>query len=146
MLDRLIVYMRQIHLFCFYCGEEYDDEDELFKRCAHKHIIGKKKEEFTTEENIKLDVWANSLDIKIKQRIEHSDNPDIYTGKQRIENKLEKFYQTHINKIDDEKFRCTICGKLFCGENFVRKHIGLKHSDSIKQMREKVFALLFNNI
>lgn len=32
-----------------------------------------------------------------------------------------------------EKFKCAICGKGFCGEEFVVKHINNKHPESIQE-------------
>lgn len=32
-----------------------------------------------------------------------------------------------------EKFKCDICSKSFCGEEFVIKHINNKHSDVIEK-------------
>mmetsp|Transcript_1584 Transcript_1584/g.2789 ORF Transcript_1584/g.2789 Transcript_1584/m.2789 type:complete len:230 (-) Transcript_1584:905-1594(-) len=37
-LDILLLYLRRVHSFCFYCGEEYDDERMLSTRCGPQHI------------------------------------------------------------------------------------------------------------
>lgn len=41
-LDRLIGYLRTVHFFCYYCGEEFDDEEETLRKCGQKHLRGKK--------------------------------------------------------------------------------------------------------
>jgi len=135
LLDRLVTYMRKVHFFCYYCGEEYDDDDELLKRCGQKHLRGKKRE--VDPPNVNTDSWANSLDTKIKNRIENPDNPKIYTGQAMLERKVAKFYAKHINKIDEEKYRCSICGKLFMGENFIRKHLSMKHTEETEKYKKK---------
>ena len=33
-LDLVLLYMRRVHAFCFYCGEEYDDERMLAAKCG----------------------------------------------------------------------------------------------------------------
>ena len=33
-LDLLLLYLRRIHSFCFYCGEEYEDERILSMKCG----------------------------------------------------------------------------------------------------------------
>ena len=33
-LDLLILYLRRVHSYCFYCGEEYDDERMLASKCG----------------------------------------------------------------------------------------------------------------
>jgi len=39
------------------------------------------------------------------------------------------------------KFRCKLCGKLFKGQEFVRKHINLKHNDKLEEVRNDVSNL-----
>ena len=73
--------MRQVHCYCYYCGEEYEDEDELFKKCE-KHLRGRKREESAS---VSSDPWAVSLDTKIKARMNSPDDPEGYTGKRLIE-------------------------------------------------------------
>jgi hypothetical protein len=33
-LDLLLLYLRRVHSYCFYCGEEYDDERTLAAKCG----------------------------------------------------------------------------------------------------------------
>ena len=33
-LDLLLLYLRRVHSFCFYCGEEYEDERMLATKCG----------------------------------------------------------------------------------------------------------------
>jgi hypothetical protein len=35
--------MRRVHAYCFYCGEEYDDERMLAAKCGPQHIRSSKK-------------------------------------------------------------------------------------------------------
>lgn len=37
-LDLLLLYLRRVHAYCFYCGEEYDDERMLASKCGPQHI------------------------------------------------------------------------------------------------------------
>ena len=46
---------------------------------------------------------------------------------------LDKFYQEHVVEVDPQrKFKCKLCGKLFKGADFVRKHIDYKHHDTVE--------------
>lgn len=57
-LDLLLLYLRRVHAYCFYCGEEYDDERMLAAKCGPQHIRGAKKIsriELDTSEN-----WSGS--------------------------------------------------------------------------------------
>lgn len=33
-----MLYLRRVHFFCLYCGEEYDDERMLASKCGPTHI------------------------------------------------------------------------------------------------------------
>ena len=33
-LDLFLLYLRRVHSYCFYCGEEYDDERMLASKCG----------------------------------------------------------------------------------------------------------------
>lgn len=37
-LDILLLYLRRVHSYCFYCGEEFDDERMISTRCGPQHI------------------------------------------------------------------------------------------------------------
>lgn len=46
---------------------------------------------------------------------------------------LEKFYQEHVVEVDPQrKFKCKLCGKLFKGSDFVKKHIDYKHHETVE--------------
>ena len=42
-LDILLLYLRRVHSYCFYCAEEYDDERMLSTRCGPQHIRNAQK-------------------------------------------------------------------------------------------------------
>lgn len=37
-LDIMLLYLRRVHSYCLYCGEEYEDERMLSTRCGPQHI------------------------------------------------------------------------------------------------------------
>jgi hypothetical protein len=50
-LDLMVLYLRRVHAYCFYCGEEYDDERMVASKCGPQHIRNCKridKEQFAT--------------------------------------------------------------------------------------------------
>lgn len=51
---------------------------------------------------------------------------------------MEEVYQDSVKKLEDEKYRCSFCNKLFRGDEFVRKHINLKHDGPLKEAKQKV--------
>ncbi|KAL6071930.1 splicing factor 1 isoform X1 [Balamuthia mandrillaris] len=144
-LDKNIAYLRKVHSFCYYCAEEFEDEEELTRQCGEKHLRGNRG---THAADIAENDWVAQLDAKITSLLESPPDPDIYTGKKVVEEKTEEFLNDHVVKQDEEKYRCAIreCSKLFCGANFVKKHLRLKHSDLLKQAIEKATeSQYFNN-
>lgn len=55
-------------------------------------------------------------------------------------------YAKYILQEDKTKFRCVYnkCNKLFCGPEFVQKHIRLKHIDLINSVKQKVSLKTFS--
>lgn len=52
--------------------------------------------------------------------------------------KAKEFCEQHCEKLSDDKFRCSLCRKLFRGPEFVHKHIREKHLDEmLKQTTPK---------
>lgn len=45
-----------------------------------------------------------------------------------------------MTEVEPEKWRCTLCRKLFRGAEFVRKHLKNKHADHLKPIIDKVRA------
>eukprot|EP00741_Cyanophora_paradoxa_P007801 tig00001214_g7547.t1 len=37
-LDRLLAYLREVHCFCLYCGEQFEDPGELLVGCGRQHV------------------------------------------------------------------------------------------------------------
>eukprot|EP01112_Ceratiomyxa_fruticulosa_P007893 TRINITY_DN2055_c0_g4_i1.p1 TRINITY_DN2055_c0_g4~~TRINITY_DN2055_c0_g4_i1.p1 ORF type:complete len:1115 (-),score=317.45 TRINITY_DN2055_c0_g4_i1:61-3405(-) len=241
-LERIIYYLRSVHSFCYYCGEEFEDEDDVMRKCgpihlralpaahsththssstttstnattshttenplsendsAHNEIKTSPRATDTDtdiyntspksphsplggesprspsmphspsheddhdndqEHNLSLEnnnnsnstdsthttkpptevektalSWATTLDLKINSRLSHPPSPDVNASRKFIENALEEFLNNNVKKIDEEKFRCTICTKLFRAENFVKKHISLKHEEGLGGLAE----------
>jgi len=61
----------------------------------------------------------------------------IATGERKAAEFLEIFYNEKIIKDSPERFRCEICSKMFKGPLFVKKHISVKHSEKLEEIREK---------
>jgi len=132
-LDRIIIYLRKVHTFCYYCGDEFADEDELTRKCE-RHLRGAKTE---TSIEVTTDPWANSLDTKIKDRVHNPPIPSVFNATDRIERKQDKFCNKCTALMEADKHRCTLCNKLFMGEKFVKKHVGLKHADKLEEVKKK---------
>jgi len=144
-LDRLIWYLRRVHLFCYYCGEQFDDEDEMYRRCGSIHLRGSKKEG-AAKEAFAI-TWAASLDTKLANRLAVSaqETLDVLIGKRLAQ----RMWEFNIVKVADDKFQCKLCAKMFVGPEFVRKHLVLKHADkqaeTDSKAREEQYFLNYIN-
>lgn len=95
-LDLLLIYLRRVHAFCLYCGEEYEDERMLGTRCGPQHIRNHQKisdeefqsifeqssKEFSREEEVKVD--------DVPQEIEAGDDYKVGLTLNRINSLGEK--------------------------------------------------------
>eukprot|EP01133_Synstelium_polycarpum_P001389 gene1389-1602_t len=82
-------------------------------------------------------IWVTNLDNNIKAKINKINNQEQYTCAQTIEKSAEEFIQINTFKIEDEKYRCSLCAKLFKGSEYVKKHINLKHPEELKKDSEE---------
>jgi len=149
-LDRGITYLRRVHFFCYYCGEEFEDEDELVGKCGIVHLRGRKIENSSSNSTTNLTVQTTfENDNRIRSRINKPNNPDVYTGKQLIQQSKKEFFQKQIVKIEENKYRCSLCSKLFRGPAYVEKHLNLKHISEIEKIEvealEEQFFLNYLN-
>ena len=112
-LDIFLLYLRKVHNACYYCGIICHSPLELLRQCGHIHLRSKGASENSD--------FLKSFDQKISNLFSFfsREPPQIDN---LIENRL-------VVKVDDGKFRCSSCNKLFKGSDFVIKHIKLKHED-----------------
>ncbi|GAM17977.1 hypothetical protein SAMD00019534_011520 [Acytostelium subglobosum LB1] len=171
-LDKMIHYLRHVHLFCYYCSEEYNDVDEIERKCGSVHLrrLPSSSDDSTTtstkpastmsvgeddaneqnnndQSNDQMDidskvsdsdqVWVTNLDNNIKAKITKILNHEQYTCQQAAEKSAEEFIDINTFKIEEEKYRCSLCAKLFKGAEYVKKHINLKHPEELKKDSEE---------
>ncbi|KAJ3106741.1 hypothetical protein HDU97_005667 [Phlyctochytrium planicorne] len=149
-LDLYIEYLRRIHSYDFYSGIEAEGPEDFFRRAwinLRKPVPAGTNpvlEPVPSKPHLKSDYqrFSERLDSRVALRtlilspgswggeeLEKigGKNPEV-----EIDNVLAK---DHVAKIEDEKFRCKDCSKLFRGEEFVKKHIRSKHADVVAEIR-----------
>ncbi|KAG0327614.1 hypothetical protein BG000_000879 [Podila horticola] len=140
-LDLYIEYLRQVHLFCYYCGGDSDNVQEFNRKCS-KHY--RNPESKVPTNNSKGAVWVKNLEQKINLRLKPpTDEEIVKLGGKSLEKNILKFLQGKTQQDEPTKWRCKICTKPFRGEEFVHKHIRTKHPDEVKTIENNV--QLFNN-
>ncbi|KAG0328940.1 hypothetical protein BGZ99_004014 [Dissophora globulifera] len=139
-LDLFIEYLRQVHLFCYYCGGDSDNVEEFARKCS-KHY---RNPDSKVPVNSKGAIWVKNLEHKLNLKIKPpTDEEIVKLGGSSLEKAVLKFLQSKTQQDEPTKWRCKVCTKPFRGEEFVHKHIRTKHPDEIKSVEDNI--LLFNN-
>ncbi|KAG0197789.1 hypothetical protein BGX28_008710 [Mortierella sp. GBA30] len=140
-LDLFIEYLRQVHLFCYYCGGDSDNAEEFTRKCS-KHF--RNPETKVLPNSTKGPVWIKNLEQKLNLKLKPpTDEEIVKLGGKSLEKATLKFLQSKTQQDEPTKWRCKICTKPFRGEEFVHKHIRTKHPDEVKTIENNI--LLFNN-
>ena len=148
-LDIQLLYLRRVHGFCYYCLKEYEDERNLATKCDNAHLrnykkIGKRENNINNESlaaEIEFDKFFTS---KVKQLFKNGviAPPPKYVNSENNE-ELSILRNNYCKKMtimqNTERFQCSICNKLFKGENFVYNHIFNKHMSSVIDSVDKIY-------
>jgi hypothetical protein len=124
-----------VHFYCYYCAEEFDDIDDLFRNCGAAHVRSNKQGVFAGT-SIERE-WVTNLDDKINKRISDPSELTSPIGKDLTERIVDEFCDRQTKLIEEGKFACGLCQKLFKGPQFVKKHIHLKHPEEVDKMKDK---------
>lgn len=140
-LDRLIHYLRRVHLFCYYSGRDFADVEELeAEKNGTKLFLRSEKREGDVQ---KEKEWYETLDKKIRARIQNPKRPEVFTGKKMTEELIHHFNGENSTKVSEEKYRCKLCPKAFKAESFIHKHLSTKHPDSSARVVERAIEKQF---
>lgn len=140
-LDLFIEYLRQVHLFCYYCGGDSDNAEEFSRKCS-KHF--RNPDTKVPVNSTKGAVWVKNLEQKLNLKLKAPTDEEITKlGGKSLEKASLKFLQGKTQQDEPTKWRCKICTKPFRGEEFVHKHIRTKHPDEVKTIEDDIS--LFNN-
>ncbi|KAG4099213.1 hypothetical protein H8356DRAFT_361433 [Neocallimastix lanati (nom. inval.)] len=155
-LDLYIEYLHRVHLFCYYNATEAESTEDYDRKCPVLYRELSKASEIATNttENSSpekeggvenKDKICERIDHKINMRMNRPKSSEDFEkiGGRNVENEIDKFAARYVNKVDEGKYRCKICSKLFKGELFVKKHIKSKHTDLIEPIKLEVD--FFNN-
>ncbi|KAJ1653516.1 hypothetical protein IWQ61_006372 [Dispira simplex] len=143
-LDLRMIYLRRVHLYCYYCGVECDDLEDLLRRCGEQH--SRRQPSGTIQRTQGSVNWLANLDDRVTNRLEPLGERELLSqGGKSIDKEVEGQAQEHIERIEEGKYRCKLCNKLFKGETYVVKHIRNKHPDSVNLTSVQTEVDFFNN-
>lgn len=144
------MYLRKVHSYCFYCGEEYDDERTLAAKCGPAHLRNSSKitrfmldtTNWQTSKQFE-DKYLNAADERIKKGpkeiISPSEDPMLQQMKEQYVVK-----KTHI-LAQGSIYQCGACDKKFKTSEFVYKHFFNKHGDVLDEKFNRIrFETLTN--
>ncbi|XP_049852222.1 serrate RNA effector molecule homolog isoform X1 [Schistocerca gregaria] len=141
-LDLMILYLRRVHWFCYYSGEEFHSFDSMIMRAGELYLRGT---ENYHSKNQNAQQWAATLDAKIEDRLHHPYQHELVTGQVGIRNWLESFFENNIVQEEENRAHCALCLKRFRGVEFVKKHLQIKHKELIQAGEEEVYNQVFFN-
>ncbi|KAJ2780972.1 hypothetical protein GGI15_003359 [Coemansia interrupta] len=141
-LDLLLEYLRRVHLYCYYCGHTADTQEDFLRRCARHHL----------RRGLPLNRgpqpsgnWTRNLDNRNDVIIHPLEAERLYKeGGKSLERETDKELDKHIKQLDEGRYRCLLCTKLFKGDAFVRKHIRNKHPEAVPETLVREISF-FNN-
>ncbi|TPX54086.1 hypothetical protein SeMB42_g00455 [Synchytrium endobioticum] len=142
-LDLHIEYLKRVHFYDFYSCIECDSPEDFLRRVPVS--VRQASQPNSNPEAPQLQRFLERLDLRHYHRIHKPLESEMIRGAggKDIESEIDKAMDSHIGKVDDGKFRCLVCTKLFKGEDFVRKHIRSKHPELVDKLR--VDFVIINN-
>jgi len=140
-LDQLILYLREVHLYEYYAGEEFMEKSELERRHPGGYCRNRLPDRL--RDTYRETKQETQLDHKIRARTERKWLLDARLGSEFTERAMDRFYEENTTKVADNKYGCKLSNKLFVEPKFVRKHIQNKHQEFYKVQVDKVAAELY---
>ncbi|CAO3630533.1 unnamed protein product [Mucor hiemalis] len=148
-LDLIIVYLRRVHMYCYYCALECDSLEELNKKCAEPHcraaasaVIDDNVDPKQVAKNERgVAQWAKNLDQKISMKIHTPDDRELKRlGGRVLQAEIDDYVKEHVLKEHESKYKCQVgeCSKAFKGFDYVEKHILSKHPEEIERIKGEV--------
>jgi hypothetical protein len=138
LLDKTVIYLRQVHNYCFFCALKFGCCKEMTEKCGDLHLrnpIPHSSEQDKHDHRRFIEKLDALLEF-LKSFNEISETPSEYAS-------LDDFLtDSFIKKVDEGKFRCESCAKAFKGPDFVLKHLHLKHEDLVKQTEQDLASFL----
>ncbi|KAJ2614004.1 hypothetical protein H4S08_001929 [Coemansia sp. RSA 1365] len=128
-LDLLLEYLRRVHYYCYYCGHTADNAEDFARRCARLHLRRALPPNRSPQPSGN---WIRNLDNRNDVIIYPLEGERLYKeGGKSLERETDNVLDTHIKQLDEGRYRCLLCTKLFKGDAFVRKHIRNKHPEAV---------------
>ncbi|KAH3757940.1 hypothetical protein Pelo_10234 [Pelomyxa schiedti] len=133
-LDKLILYLRNVHNYCYYCAEEFSDMVQMLRKCGPLHLRASPRSTDTEISSMELN-WAKALDMRNEKYIQL--NHKFFTGKSLIDQYVENLMEDVIKNLDATRGQCKICEKVFKTVQYARNHVTLRHAETVASTTNK---------
>lgn len=137
-LDHVISYLREVHYFCYYSGNEFLEDPtsmppQELRPNYESHLV-----QSLTEADSRT---VRRVDERAKWVLERDyDRPRSGgdNGEVLRKERVQAYLEANTNRESSERYRCRLKPfKLFKAPEFVHKHIRAKHSKEILELEEK---------
>ena len=118
-LNTHVAYLRWVHCYCYYCAREFHDPDELLASCGMVHRRRTKAADHDADE---LDTLAR----RAEERARGTGALNAVDAAVMDQLRAEQLHR-HMEHKAEGKWKCALCAKLFKGEEFLLKHLRLRH-------------------
>lgn len=140
-LDLQILYLRRIHVFDYYSGEEFRSTVDLESKSPAGWLRGRAPDREV--ENRIVTKQEGLLDSKIRNRLENKWSMDERAIGDKMAGFQKKFLEDNTIKVEEDKFGCSFSSKLFMATEFVHKHIINKHSAKLDEAKTAEYARIY---
>eukprot|EP00177_Eucheuma_denticulatum_P000072 GFKZ01000122.1.p1 GENE.GFKZ01000122.1~~GFKZ01000122.1.p1 ORF type:complete len:996 (-),score=157.96 GFKZ01000122.1:1578-4565(-) len=135
-LDHIVTYLREVHYFCYYSGNEFLEDPTSMppQELRPTSDRGRHMSEADNRLLKRIDERAKwVLDRDYDRPRSNSDNSDLAVG-----TAIRIWLDAHTKNEGQGRYRCGLPpNKLFKGPEFVHKHLRTKHADKMKIVKEK---------
>ncbi len=129
--DLMILYLRKIHGFCYYCVKYFYDEKNLDYKCDSVHL----RNIIINNNDIEnINLYKKIFNENVKNFIENFDknfndfeNFDEKFIEENFNNLKEKNFNENIHQNSENEFECGVCGKFFENKEYIEKHFNKFH-------------------
>ncbi|KAJ1675794.1 hypothetical protein EV182_000562 [Spiromyces aspiralis] len=130
-LDLCLEYCRRVHFYCYYCCKVMDSAEDFARQCAKSHYR-RRLNSASSARTPSSHGWCKNVEQKNETIIYPPDIMEMYKyGGKSLKDETDRLMTGQINRLEEGRFRCVLCKKLFRGDEFVRKHIRNKHPELI---------------
>lgn len=135
-LDHIVTYLREVHYFCYYSGNEFLEDPTSMPPQELRPTLDRGRHMSEADHRLlkRIDERAKwVLDRDYDRPRSNSDNSDL-----AVETAIRIWLDAHTKNEGQGRYRCGLPpNKLFKGPEFVHKHLRTKHADKMKVVKEK---------